>query len=91
MPEYVRHKARLIRRSLPDEAEAQLVSALRQAEALGARTWVLRIAIDIAELQRDAGRITGARDVLAPIVRSFTDGFETEDLRRARHLLSTLG
>ena len=91
VPEYLRHKARLIRRSQPDEAEAQLVSAFGQAEALGGRTWGLRIAADLAELRRDAGRIASAWDVLAPIVRSFTDGFETEDLRRARLVLSTLG
>ena len=91
VPEYLRHKARLIRRSLPDEAEAQLVSALGQAEAPGGRTWMLRIAADLAEPRRDAGRIESARDVLAAIVRSFTDGFETEDLRRARLVLSTLG
>jgi predicted ATPase len=87
VPEYLRYKARLIRRSRPDEAEAQFVSALRQAEAVGARTWALRIALDLAELQRDADRMTGAQEALARIVRSFTDGHETGDLRRARHLL----
>jgi len=90
-PEYLRHKARLTRRTQPDEAEALFVASLAQAEALRGRTWALRTAIDLAELRRDAGRIADARDLLAPIVRSFTDGYETEDLRRARHLLSAFG
>jgi predicted ATPase len=39
---------------------------------------------------RDQGRRTEARDLLAPIYRWFTEGFDTRDLKEANALLAEL-
>ena len=44
----------------------------------------------MARLWRDQGRRTEAHDLLAPIYRSFTEGFDTRDLKEAAALLAEL-
>ena len=39
---------------------------------------------------RDQGRRTEARDLLAPVYRWFTEGFDTPDLKDAKALLDAL-
>jgi predicted ATPase len=62
------------------EAEASLRHALAVAREQEARFWELR----------DQGKRTAARDLLAPIYRCFTEGFETRDLKEAAALLAEL-
>jgi predicted ATPase len=50
----------------------------------------LRAATSLARLWRDQGKRTDARDLLAPIYRYFTEGFETRDLKEAAALLAQL-
>ena len=46
--------------------------------------------MSLARLRRDQGRPAEARDLLAPIYRWFTEGFQTPDLKNAKALLEAL-
>jgi predicted ATPase len=50
----------------------------------------LRAATSLARLWRDQGRRSEARDLLAPVYGSFTEGFDTADLKEAKALLDEL-
>jgi len=73
------------------EAEAALDRALEIARGQGARSLELRAASALAGLWAGSGRTREARDLLAPLYASFTEGLETPDLEGARGLLSRLG
>jgi predicted ATPase len=77
------------------EASADKADMLRRSIELsheqGGNLWQLRSAIDLASLLRDERRDSEARDLLTPIYGWFTEGFETPDLQKAKHLLDTLG
>ena len=55
-----------------------------------ARFWELRAATSLARLWRAHDKRIEARDFLAPIYGSFTEGFETPDLKEAAALLAEL-
>jgi predicted ATPase len=44
----------------------------------------------LAQLWRDEGKLTEARDLLAPIYGWFSEGFDTPDLKEAKTLLDEL-
>jgi predicted ATPase len=73
------------------EAEAALGRALEIARGQRAKSLELRAARALAGLWSRSGRNTEARDLLAPLYSSFTEGFETQDLEEARALLARLG
>jgi predicted ATPase len=50
----------------------------------------LRASTSLAQLWRDEGKLTEARDLLAPIYGWFTEGFDTPDLKQAKALLDEL-
>src|SRR5882724_7889515 len=81
----------LITKSDRHDAERWLCRALRTAQKQGARLWELRAATSLARLWCDQGKRTDARDLLAPIYRCFTEGFDTPDLKEAKALLEELG
>lgn len=68
-------------------AEALFRKAFTIAEEQQARLWQLRAATSLSELHRHQGR-EGERGILASIYDWFSEGFETQDLTRARALLS---
>jgi predicted ATPase/class 3 adenylate cyclase len=72
------------------EAEASLRHALAVARDQEARFWELRVATSLARLWRDHDKRIEARDLLAPIYGSFTEGFDTRDLKQAAALLAEL-
>jgi predicted ATPase/DNA-binding winged helix-turn-helix (wHTH) protein len=72
-------------------AEAGFLDALALAHRQGARSWALRAATSFARLRKGEGRLQEARDALVPIYQSFTEGFETADLKAAKALLDSLG
>ncbi len=72
------------------EAERTLETARTHARAQGARSWELRAATSMARLRRDQDRVEDGRSILAPVYASFTEGFDTGDLREARALLDEL-
>ena len=73
------------------EAEAALRRALEIARGQQAKSLELRAARALAGLWAGSGRTAEARDLLAPVYSSFTEGLETPDLEAARALLSSLG
>jgi len=50
----------------------------------------LRAATSLVRLLGKQGRRTEARELLAPIYGSFTQGFDTQDLKEAKALLGEL-
>jgi tetratricopeptide (TPR) repeat protein len=72
------------------EAETEFQRALTTAHRQQARYWQLRAATSLAGHWRDRGRQAEARDLLAPIYRWFTEGFDTSDLKAAKALLDGL-
>ena len=63
--------------------------SLAIAESQKAKSLQLRTALSFARLYRSQRKLVEARDLLAPIYESFTEGFETDDLRDAAVLLQT--
>jgi predicted ATPase len=75
-----------------DEAKAEdyFARAQSMARAQQARSWELRAAMSLARLRRDQGRPGEAFELLAPVYKWFTEGFDTRDLREAKVLLDAL-
>jgi predicted ATPase len=92
--ELYRLKARaLLLRGAPDaktEAQSLLDQALTTARSQHAKALELRASMDCAALWTDQGRHEEAVNFLAPIYASFTEGFDTQDLRQAKALLARL-
>ena len=72
-------------------AEAYLDRALAVARQQNAKFWELRAAMSMARLWRDQGKRSEARDLLAPILEWFNEGFDLPDLMEAKALLEELG
>ena len=89
--ELCRHKGQLLLRQGHDEAAEKLSrKALSIAQAQEAKLWELRTAVSLTRLWRNQGRHDEARDLLGPIYGSFTEGFDTPDLKEAKVLLGEL-
>jgi predicted ATPase len=73
-----------------DESQSALEKALRVARRQQAKSYELRAATSLARLWREQRRRTEARDLLAPVYDSFTEGFDTADLKDAQALLDEL-
>ena len=54
------------------------------------RSFELRAATSLARLLAHQGKRAEARDLLAPLYSSFTEGFDTADLKDAKALLEEL-
>jgi predicted ATPase len=67
------------------QARACFADALAIAQQQGARTWELRAALSMHHLDMILGNAPDTR--LAEIYSSFTEGYETADLRQARAFL----
>jgi predicted ATPase len=63
---------------------------LRIARSQQAKSYELRAATSLARLWGEHGRRAEARDLLAPLYGSFTEGFDTADLKDAKRLLDQL-
>jgi class 3 adenylate cyclase/tetratricopeptide (TPR) repeat protein len=86
-----RHKGQLLLRQGRAAAAEQLYhKALSIARKQDAKLWELRAAASLARLHRHQGRLTEARDLLAPVYGWFTEGFDTPDLGDAKALLDEL-
>ncbi len=81
-----------IHRSLSADGEATtaLHHAIEIAREQGAKILELRAATSLARLWRDQGKGEQGRDLLAPLYRWFTEGFDTPDLKDANALLDEL-
>ncbi|MHB0857878.1 MAG: ATP-binding protein [Anaerolineae bacterium] len=72
------------------EAETCLQRAIEVARQQGARLYELRATRSLARLWAQEGRIGEAREALAAIYATFSEGFDTPDLIEARALLDAL-
>jgi predicted ATPase len=88
---YRRKGQLLLYQGQSDAAEELYQKALSIARHQEAKLWELRAAASLACLRRDQGRHTETRDLLAPVYRWFTEGFDTPDLKEAKALLDELG
>jgi tetratricopeptide (TPR) repeat protein len=77
----------LLQAGKPLRAEQRLQQALAEARSIGAMTFQLRIAADLAAHWIATGRRSKAVRLLKPIYGEFTEGFETPDLLAAERLL----
>ena len=90
-PKLCRHKGQLLLGQGHSEAAEELYhKASSIAREQHAKLWELRTAMSLARLLRDQSRRDEARDLLAPLYRWFTEGFDTPDLKEARVLLDEL-
>jgi tetratricopeptide (TPR) repeat protein len=71
-------------------AEQSYRQALALAERQRAKLAELMAATSLARLWRDQGKRTEARNLLSPIYRWFTEGFDTPVLKEAKALLEQL-
>jgi predicted ATPase len=74
----------------PAKAEESFRTALAITREQGTRGYELRAATSLARLWREQGRQGEARELLAPVYGSFTEGFDTPDLKNAKRLLDEL-
>jgi len=74
----------------PLRAEKRLQQALAEARSIGAKTFELRIVVDLAAHWMATGRRPKAARLLAPMHGDFTEGFETQDRIAASRLLAEL-
>jgi predicted ATPase len=71
-------------------AEADFRDSIAMARGMGAKAWELRTTMSLARLLDDEGHRGEARTMLAEIYGSFTEGFDTADLKDAEALLDEL-
>ena len=91
LPEVLRVQASILSaRGQADEAERLLFEAIAVAQKIGALSWRLRAASDLAQLWRAQSRASDARELLLPIYSQFTEGFQTRDLVIAADLLASM-
>jgi predicted ATPase len=74
-----------------EPAERDFCEAIELARSMGGKAWELRATMSLARLLRDTGRRDDASTMLAAIYNSFTEGFDTADLKDAKALLGQLG
>jgi len=71
-------------------AEADFREAISLAQKMSAKAFELRAAMGLARMLEARGDRPAARDLLAPLYTSFTEGFDTPDLKEAKALLDEL-
>jgi predicted ATPase len=74
----------------PRKAEGYFERALAVGRQQQAKSWELRAAVSLSRLWRDQGKVSEARELLAPVYGWFTEGFDTRDLKEAKALLEEL-
>ena len=70
-----------------EEAETHFNDALQLARGQKAKTLELRTSVGFARFLDEQGARGRARELLLPIYESFTEGFDTRDLKEAKALL----
>ncbi|WP_179138070.1 adenylate/guanylate cyclase domain-containing protein [Candidatus Entotheonella palauensis] len=94
--EVYRLKGELLLKSTGEASIAEMTPencfqrALDVARRQEAKSWELRAATSLARLWQTQGKRQEAHDLLVPVYRWFTEGFETADLQEAKGLLEAL-
>jgi predicted ATPase len=73
------------------QADAAFRGAIETASSQGAKLLQLRAMLAYARFQVTLGNLPLAREMLMPFVASFTEGFDTRDLKEAKALVVQLG
>jgi predicted ATPase len=73
-----------------EEIEAHFNDALQLARSQKAKSFELRTAISFARFANQQGARDSALELLSPIYESFTEGFDTPDLKESKALLEEL-
>jgi tetratricopeptide (TPR) repeat protein len=90
-PDAIRMRGELqLRVDQADAAESDFRDAIALAQKIGAKAWELRAAMSFARMLRKRGKLAEACDLLAPLYMSFTEGFDTVDLKDSKELLDEL-
>jgi len=71
-------------------AESSFGQSLKIAQQLKAKSFELRTALSLGRLYKSQGKPRETRLLLEPIYNTFTEGFDTMDLREAKSLLDEL-
>jgi predicted ATPase/DNA-binding winged helix-turn-helix (wHTH) protein len=71
-------------------AKSRFQRSLEITRTQGALSWELRAAMSLARLELGSGKVSNSCALLASVYGRFAEGFETEDLRAARMLLTRL-
>jgi ATP/maltotriose-dependent transcriptional regulator MalT len=91
LPEVLRIEAAVLTAQGRREAAQDLLGeSMALARDIGAKSWRLRAACDLARLWRDGSRTDDARRMLEPVFNEFSEGFATRDLLDAGRLLAAL-
>jgi tetratricopeptide (TPR) repeat protein len=72
---------------LAKEAESCFIRAIELANRRQSRSWELRAALTFGKILVQSGRRREAREILVPIHKAFTEGFDTPDFVEATTLL----
>jgi len=72
------------------EAENCFRKSIDIAQSQSAKGWELRAATGLARLWQSQEKTDEARDLLKPVYDWFTEGFDTDDLRKAKTVLVEL-
>jgi predicted ATPase/DNA-binding winged helix-turn-helix (wHTH) protein len=72
------------------QAESIFLKSIETADAQNALAWRLRTSMSLATLWHSQHRTAQARDLIRSVYSQFTEGHETQDLRRASTLMKTL-
>jgi len=83
--------ARKLGPGLRNEVEECFRQAMETAHHQGAKSLELRAVVSLSRLWQRRGEKKRARQMLADVYGSFSEGFETADLREARSLLEDIG
>lgn len=93
LPEILRVEGELRRAGGPsgvDAAEDCFRRSVKLARQQSARLWELRSTNSLARLLQSTGQTEQAGELLSPVFRWFTEGFDTRDLVEAKALLNEL-
>jgi len=71
-------------------AERSYIASLDWARQQQAKSWELRTSTSLARLWQSQGKRKLAHDLLAPVYKWFTEGFDTKDLKDAKALVAEL-
>lgn len=72
------------------QAETCFNESLKIARQQQAKAWELRTAMSLARLYKNTGCREKARNLVSKVYESFTEGFDTLDLREAKTMLNEL-
>lgn len=91
LPEILRVRALILSaKGEGDDAEAILIQSMTLAGEIGASSWRLRAAVDLAGMWAARSKAEDAFRILLPMLGEFTEGFQTRDVMAAVDLLASL-